>query len=147
MNLSDLYKAALPQDERKFEVLKSDGTCSGHFITLIDPAGEKAAKAVFMLSAAEQDKMKKYKKDNEALEADSKETGNFIAYNLGFSAFCQELHDAYAIELVEGWDFDNGFSSAELSKAISAYRAPLFLGLQRQIINAFNKLSESQAKK
>lgn len=147
MKLSELYKAALPADNRKFEVTRSDGSPSGHFITLIDPASDKAAQAVFMLSVAESDRMAAYEAANEELKADCEASGSFVAYNLGFAAACQDLRDAFAVEVVEGWDFDNKFSEKELVKTIEAFRSPFAMSLQRQIIAAFNRISAEHSKK
>ena len=147
MNLSDLYQASVGESDRKFEVLRSDGAESGHHITLIDPASDKAAKAVFMLGAAEREKLEKFKADNAELESDCKEIGNYTAFNLNFEACCQDLRDAFCLEIVEGWGFENEFSRDELLKAIKNYRAPYLLSLQRQIITAFTDASNAHAKK
>lgn len=147
MKLSELYKASLPQDDRKFEVLRSDGTPSGHFITLVDPASSKAADAVFMREVAEGGMYSIYAEKNKELLKESEDNKNYTAFNVGFETFCEEIRDAFAVEVVEDWDFDNEFSKEELINAISSFRSPMLFSLQRQIINKFDQASKEHKKK
>lgn len=147
MNLSELYHAEIPTESRRFEVIRSDGSLSGHHITLVDPVGAKAAKAAFMFDSALARRAKKYESENAELLEQCKEAGDFTEYNLGFDLYCQDLRDAFALEVVESWDFDNEFTTDALKAAIEGFRAPLLLGLQRQIIDAFRRVVAEEAKK
>lgn len=147
MNLKDLYSAEVAAESRQFEVLRSDGSLSGHHITLIDPTSAKAANIAFMFEAASDRRAKKYNAEQKELLEECRVAENFSEFNLGFELACQDLRDAFALEVVEGWDFDNEFSQEALKGAIEAYRAPVLISLQRQIVNAYHDMVTSQAKK
>ena len=147
MKLSDLYAAETPTDSRTFSVLRSDFTDSGHKITLIDPTGDKAAKAAFMFDAAIKRRMKRYEADSADLLKECEEAGDYSQFNVGFDFICQDLRDAFCREVVEGWDFDDDFSEANLQSAIDSFRAPALVSLQRQIIDAFRRIGTERAKK
>lgn len=147
MNLSELCRQAVETDSRKVEVVKSDGTMSGHHLVLIDPFGAQAAKLTHMFDRAVAVKAAEFEKDNKDLLEASTKAKDFTEYNLKFEAHCQDLRDAFACELVESWDFDNEFSAESLKTAIKAYRFPLIFSLERQIINAFRNIMAEHAKK
>lgn len=147
MNLSDLYQKETAPESRKFEVIRSDGTPSGHHITLINPSSAKAASVAFMFDSALNRRMKKYEEEKKALREECEAAANFSEYNIGFEMACQDLRDAFAMEVVDGWDFDNEFTPEALKAAIDGYRSPVLFSLQRQIINAYRDMVEAQAKK
>lgn len=147
MNLSDLYQKETAPESRKFEVIRSDGTQSGHHITLIDPSSAKAASVAFMFDSSLNRRMKKYEEEKKALRDECEAAVNFSEYNIGFEMACQDLRDAFAMEVVDSWDFDNEFTPEALKAAIDGYRSPVLFSLQRQIINAYRDMVEAQAKK
>jgi sugar phosphate isomerase/epimerase len=147
MKLSDLYAAEIAQEDRAFVVLRSDFSPSENRITLVDPAGEKAAKAAFMFDAAIRRKVKKYEESHKELQAECEEAGDFLEYNLGLELECKTLRDAFCHEIVEGWDFSDEFTPENLQAALDAFRAPVLASLQRQIINQFRAMNEAHSGK
>lgn len=147
MKLSDLYKAEIPTEDRSFVVRRSDFSESENRITLVDPASDKAAKAAFMFDSAIKRRMKKYEEANKDLIAECQEAGDFSEYNVGFDFMCQDLRDAFCLEIVEGWDFDDEFTPENVQAALDAFRAPVLVSLQRQIIDAFRRMTREHAKK
>lgn len=147
MKLEDLCAKEVAKDERTFEVLRSDMTLSGGHITLIDPFGEKSSKASYLFNNAIKRRLEKYEVANTELLNHCKEIGDYSRYNIEFTSSCKDLRDAFCHEIVEGWDFDDEFTSERLQAALNAFRAPQFISLQEQIISRFNKLAEERAKK
>ena len=147
MKLSDLYKASIAASERQFEVRKSDGSLSGHHITLIDPFSEKATKAGFMYGRELAKRAEEFNEKNKELLAQCEEAKDFTEFNVNFHSHCQDLHDAYCMEIVECWDFDNKFTEKALKEAITGFRYPIIFSLDRQILSAFEELSKGRAKK
>ncbi len=147
MNLSELYNKEVDATDRRIEVLRSDVSPSGHFITLKDPLNAEASRLVFMFDQACLSRAEPFETDNKEMLARCVEIENHTEYNLAFEAHCQDLRDAFAVELVEGWDFDNEFTVDALKEAIAGFRSPMLFSLERQIIDGFRAILEEHSKK
>lgn len=144
MNLADLFNAAT-SSANSFEVLKSDGTPSGHRITL----KAHTDKDVILSSARYNRILKliidKFDSENAELLAECEKAGDFTEYRLKRDFELQELLQAFTLELVSGWDFDNAFTKEELAKVLAVFTGDH--SLAKQILAAFNDIVESAAKK
>ena len=87
----------------------------------------------------------KFESDNAELKAECEAAENFTEYNFKLDFALQELRQAFAAELVSGWDFDNKFSKEELAKVLAAFTGEH--ALAKQILDAYNSMVESAAKK
>ena len=143
MNLADLFNAAT-SSANSFEVLKSDGTQSGHRITLKAHTDKDVILASARYNRVLMSMLEKFDADNAELKAECEAAKNFTEYNLKLDFELQELRQAFAAELVSGWDFDNAFTKDELVKVLGA-----FIGehaLHKQILDAYNSLVSEHAK-
>ena len=144
MNLADLFNAAT-SSTNSFEVLKSDGSPSGHRITLQAHTDKDVILASARYNRVLMSMLEKFDADNAELKAECEAAKNFTEYNLKLDFELQELRQAFAAELVSGWDFDNAFSKEELAKVLGA-----FIGehaLHKQILDAYNSMVAEHAKK
>ena len=144
MNLADLFNAAT-SSANSFDVLKSDGTPSGHHITLKAHTDKDVILASARYNRVLMVMLERFDADNAELKVECEAAKNFTEYNLKLDFELQELRQAFAAELVSGWDFDNAFSKEELAKVLAA-----FIGehaLHKQIIDAYNAMVESASKK
>ena len=144
MNLADLFNAAT-SSANSFEVLKSDGTPSGHRIMLKAHTDKDVILATARYNRVLMSMLEKFDADNAELKADCEAAKNFTEYNLKLDFELQELRQAFAAELVSGWDFDNAFSKEELAKVLGAFTEDH--ALAKQILNAYNAMIADQAKK
>lgn len=147
MKLSDIYKKSVEVDERKFEVIRSDGTMSGEFITLIDPFSKKSAQITHMYDHMTSLKAAEFDKLNAKLLKKSQKSGDYTEFNLSFQDFCQDIRDAYALELIESWSFDNELNHDSAMELIEHFRFPLVFSIDRQIINSFKNILAEHSKK
>ena len=147
MKLADLYKKAVETDARTFEVVRSDGSMSGATITLKDPFGAEATQLGFMFDRLVGIRAAEFEKDNADLLKKCKKAKDFTEYNLGFDAYCQDLRDSFAADLVESWTFENEFTRDAVVEVIQAFRFPLVFSLERQIIDKFKSIIAEHAKK
>ena len=144
MNLADLC-AQVTASENRFEVVKSDGSKSGHHITLKSHTDKDVILASARYNRVLTVMLERFDADNAELKAECEAAKNFTEYNFKLDFALQELRQAFAAELVSGWDFDNEFSKEELAKVLAA-----FIGehaLAKQILDAYNAMVESAAKK
>jgi len=132
MNIHELYAAKVEAKDRQFEVLRSDGTPSGHHIVLkpVDSEDVEIAVVKYRRLLAQFDES--FKAANAELLAESEAAGDFGEYNIRHGRELVKLQNAVAAELVEGWDFDTEFSQHELSSALAAFK-----GLGDQIWAAY----------
>ena len=144
MNLADLFNAA-SSSANSFEVLKSDGTPSGHRITLKAHTDKDVILASARYNRVLMSMLERFYSDNAELKAECEEAKNFTEYNLKLDFELQELRQAFAAELVSGWDFDNAFSKEELAKVLGAFIGEY--ALHKQILDAYNAMVADQAKK
>lgn len=144
MNLADLFNATA-SSANSFEVLKSDGTQSGHRITLKAHTDKDVILASARYNRVLMSMLEKFDSDNAELKAECEDAKNFTEYNLKLDFELQELRQAFSAELVSGWDFDNAFTKDELTKVLGA-----FIGdhaLHKQILDAYNSMVAEHAKK
>jgi hypothetical protein len=140
MNLEDLYKSSAKAPQ--FEVKRTDGTDSGHNITL-KPAGDEGA-AVALMRYLRLLKLMgdKFESENLELKAECEAAKDFSEYNFKLETALASLKKAFARELVTGWDFDNEFTKEALDAALGG-----FPGLASQIIDAhFDEIEAHQKK-
>ena len=144
MNLADLC-AQLTAAGNRFEVIKSDGSKSGHHITLKSHTDKDVILASARYNRVLTVMLDKFESDNAELKAECESAKNFTEYNFKLDFALQELRQAFAAELVSGWDFDNAFSKEELAKVLAAFTGEH--ALAKQILDAYNSMVESAAKK
>src|SRR5574344_1988303 len=144
MNLADLFNATA-SSENSFEVLKSDGNPSGHRITLKAHTDKDVILASARYNRVLMSMLEKFDADNAELKAECEAAKNFTEYNLKLDFELQELRQAFAAELVSGWDFDNAFSKEELAKVLGAFTGEY--ALAKQILDTYNAMVADQAKK
>ena len=144
MNLADLFNAAA-SSTNSFDVLKSDGTPSGHRITLKAHTDKDVILASARYNRVLMVMLERFDADNAELKAECEAAKNFTEYNLKLDFELQELRQAFATELVSGWDFDNAFTKEELAKVLAAFTGEH--ALAKQILDAYNAMVESAAKK
>lgn len=147
MNLEDLYKKAVSTDGDSFEVLRSDGALSGHRITLKPLFSDCVTLAQMrynrVLNAAYAD----FKANNKDLHDECEKLKDFTEYNFKFDLSLVAIKNAFAAELVAGWDFDNEFNESALNDALLAFNKPLNISLASQIINALQAAIIEHSKK
>ena len=144
MNLADLFNAAI-SSTNSFEVLKSDGTPSGHHITLKAHTDKDVILASARYNRVLMVMLERFDADNAELKAECEAAKNFTEYNFKLDFELQELRQAFAAELVSGWDFDNAFTKNELAKVLAAFTGEH--ALAKQILDAYNAMVADQAKK
>ena len=144
MNLADLC-SQVTASENRFEVVKSDGSMSGHHITLKSHTDKDAILASARYNRVLKVLLDKFESDNAELKAECEAAKNFTEYNFKLDFELQDLRQAFAAELVSGWDFDNAFSKEELAKVLTAFTGEH--ALAKQILDAYNAMVESAAKK
>ena len=144
MNLADLC-AQVTESENRFEVVKSDGSMSGHHITLKSHTDKDVILASARYNRVLTVMLERFDADNAELKAECETAKNFTEYNFKLDFALQELRQAFAAELVSGWDFDNEFSKEELTKVLTAFTGEH--ALAKQILDAYNAIVESAAKK
>ena len=144
MNLADIFNAAT-SSANSFEVLKSDGTPSGNRITLKAHTDKDVILASARYNRVLMSMLEKFDADNADLKAECEAAKNFTEYNLKLDFELQELRQAFAAELVSGWDFDNEFTKDELVKVLSSFTGEF--ALHKQILDAYNAMVADQAKK
>ena len=144
MNLADLC-AQVTASENRFEVVKSDGSMSGHHITLKSHTDKDVILASARYNRVLTVMLERFDADNAELKAECEAAKNFTEYNFKLDFALQELRQAFAAELVSGWDFDNAFSKEELAKVLIAFTGEH--ALAKQILDAYNSMVESAAKK
>ena len=146
MNLEDLL-VKTEQDKNKFEVLRSDGSASGHFIFLKDIHADDVILATARYARLLSVYNDEFDNENKQLKTECETSKDFTEYNLAWEIGSAKLKAAYAAELVSGWDFDNEFNRENLATAIEAFDSPLRLSLASQIINKHRELTEAYSKK
>ena len=144
MNLADLFNAAT-SSANSFEVIKSDGTLSGHRITLKAHTDKDVILASARYNRVLMSMLEKFDADNAELKAECEAAKNFTEYNLKLDFELQELRQAFAAELVSGWDFDNEFTKDELTKVLTSFTGDH--ALHKQILDAYNAMVAEHAKK
>ena len=144
MNLADLFNAT-KSSANSFDVLKSDGSPSGHRITLKAHTDKDVILASARYNRELMVMLERFDADNAELKAECDAAKNFTEYNLKLDFELQELRQAFAAELVSGWDFDNAFSKEELVKVLAAFTGEH--ALAKQILDAYNAMVADQAKK
>lgn len=84
----------------------------------------------------------RFEKENAELKAECEAANDFGEYNMKHSIELSKLHKAFALELVDGWDFDDKFSAGMLGKLLNVMPS-----LTLQIRDEFYKaLGEHQKK-
>ena len=144
MNLSDLC-SQVTASENRFEVVKSDGSKSGHRITLKSHTDKDVILASARYNRVLKALLDQFESDNAELKAECEKVKDFTEFNFKLDFALQELRQAFAAELVCGWDFDNAFSKEELVKVLAAFTGEH--ALAKQILDAYNGMVESAAKK
>ena len=144
MNLADLFNAAT-SSANSFEVLKSDGSPSGHRITLKAHTDKDVILASARYNRVLMVMLERFDADNAELKVECEAAKNFTEYNFKLDFELQELRQAFAAELVSDWDFDNAFSKEELAKVLAAFTGEH--ALAKQILDAYNAMVADQAKK
>lgn len=141
MKLNELYSKEFSQ-KKTFEVLRSDGTPSGGHITLKSPDDDAAALAFMRFNRLLGKYAKYFESKHELLQKECEEAGDFREYNYMFNAGLIELNNALAIDIVEGWDFDDVFSVQALENILKEFN-----GLGEQVVTEFiNSINEQQKK-
>lgn len=144
MNIADLFNAAT-SSSNSFEVLKSDGTQSGHRITLKAHTDKDVILAAARYNRVRSLLLKRFDDENSELLSECKEAEDFTEYKFKREFAQQELLQAFAVEVVEGWDFDNQFSKHELMNVMTLVSGDH--SLAEQVLRAYNNMIEEQKKK
>jgi hypothetical protein len=140
MNLEDLFTNAVAT--HAFPVKRSDGTESGHTISLRAPGDEQAATALMRYLRLLKLIGGKFEQENAELKAECEVAQDFSEYNFKLELALSALKKAFAAGLVIGWDFDNDFNEPALTAAMDG-----FPGLAQQIIDAhFAEIDAHQKK-
>ena len=147
MKLSELYAKTVVEDARKFEVLRSDGTPSGNFITLKDGASKDVISASFKYQRIVDAMINKFKEDNKALHDECEAAKNFAEYNYTLDAEMLTINKAFAADLIESWDFDDKFTAKNVSTALESFSSPIYFALANQVVNALKEQALERAKK
>jgi len=147
MKLSDLYAKKVVEDARKFEVLRSDGTPSGNFITLKDGTSKDVVSAQFKYQRVVTAMLKQFEESNKALYDECEAAKNFSEYNYTLDIEMLAINKAFAAELIESWDFDDKFTAKNVSASLEAFSAPVYFALANQVVNALKDQSAAHTKK
>lgn len=84
----------------------------------------------------------RFEKDNAELKAECEAAADFGEYNIKHNIEVLKLHKAFAVELVDSWDFDDEFNADTLSQLLDVMPS-----LTLQIRDEFYKaLGEHQKK-
>ena len=144
MNLADLFNAAT-SSSNSFDVLKSDGSQSGHRITLKAHTDKDVILASARYNRVLMVMLERFDADSAELKAECEAAKNFTEYNLKLDFELRELRQAFAAGLVSDWDFDNAFTKEEMEKVLAAFTGEH--ALAKQILDAYNAMVADQAKK
>ena len=147
MKLSDLYSKTVVADARKFEVLRSDGTPSGNFITLKDVASKDVISAQFKYQRIVTAMLQKFEESNKTLYDECEAAKNFSEYNYTLDVEMLAINKAFAAELIESWDFDDKFTAKNVNTALELFSSPISLALANQVVNALKEQALEQSKK
>ena len=147
MKLSDLYAKTVIEDARKFEVLRSDGTPSGNFITLKDGTSKDVVSAQFKYQRVVNAMLKKFEDDNKALYDECEAAENFLEYNYRLNVEMLVINKSFAAELIESWDFDDKFTTKNVGLTLEAFSSPVNIALASQVVKAFKDQATAHTKK
>lgn len=140
MKLADLLKQA-ESAGRKVPVMVGDEPSGNHL--MLKPVGSDETNLALtryhrLLKLFDE----RFEKDNAELKAECEAAKDFGEYNIKHNIEVLKLHKAFALELVDGWDFDDEFSANTLSQLLDVMPS-----LALQIRDEFYKaLGEHQKK-
>lgn len=140
MKLADLLKQAETQSH-KVPVMIGDEP-SGNHLMLKAIGSDETNLALTRYHRLLKLFDERFEKDNAELKAECEAAKDFGEYNIKHNIEVLKLHKAFALELVDGWDFDDEFSADTLSQLLDVMPS-----LAMQIRDEFYKaLGEHQKK-
>jgi len=114
MKLSDFYFEDKAQIGARMPIPLPDGTDSGEWLNIVGPEADAAIKAgrafwfAYTVTRAELEHLR--------------DDGENIQYIAALNDACTDLNREYALELVNGWSFDEPFTKEALAGLLSQYR-------------------------
>lgn len=113
MKLTDFYFEEKAVAGTKMPIPLPSGVDSGEWLNVMEPSADIAQKANIAFFFAYQSKVE----DLEPLKNDK------TKYAVTLNAACEELNLQLALEVVNGWSFDEPFSREALTELFQQYKA------------------------
>lgn len=119
LSLRDFYFEDKYAEGDKMPIKLPSGEDSGEWLNIVSPESDIAVKAM-------RSYLRKYREitaELEPLKTKCEEVSDFTEYNLSLSERCAMLNHYLAVDLVNGWSFDEAFSKESLANLLSQYKA------------------------
>lgn len=113
MNLKDFYFQDKAMVGDKMEILLPDGSPSGEWLNVVSPDADVAVKAGRAFLFAYQAKISELEEVKE----------DKTKYALLLNDACEDLNRQLALEIVNGWSFDEPFTKEAMAELLRQYSA------------------------
>lgn len=119
LSLKDFYFEEKYAAGTHMQIKMPDGTDSGEWLNIVSPEADAAVKAMRAYLQA----YRMHTQHLEPLRKQCEDSGDFTDYNISLGEACSGLNHDLAVEIVNGWSFDETFSREALNELLVQYKA------------------------